>query len=283
MPKVVGIKFRTSAKVYYFAPGDAEHLEPRDYVIVETARGQEAGIVAFAPREVPLDQIPGTLKSILRPATAVDLTQMERHQQREKQALHTCRAEVAASGLPMKVIRAEYNFNGTHLTFYFTAEKRVDFRSLVKDLAREFRTRIELRQVGVRDEVKLVGGYGLCGRPHCCATWMAEFRPISIRMAKQQNLPLSPMEISGVCGRLLCCLAFENDYDAEVQKRLPRVGRVVSTPQGEGKVIGVNAIREDVTVRLSGNTTVTIPASELDTPPRPGGRPSRRGGRRRGD
>jgi cell fate regulator YaaT (PSP1 superfamily) len=207
---------------------------------------------------------------------------MERYQQREKQALHTCRAAVTESGLPMKVIRADYNFNGTHLTFYFTAEKRVDFRSLVKDLARKFRTRIELRQVGVRDEVKLVGGYGLCGRPHCCATWMPEFRPISIRMAKQQNLPLSPMEISGACGRLLCCLAYENDYYAEVKKRLPRVGRTIHTPHGEGKVTAVNVIREDVTVRLSGDTTITIPASELESAPQQDSRRSRRGGRNRG-
>jgi cell fate regulator YaaT (PSP1 superfamily) len=283
MPQVVGVKFRTSAKVYYFAPGNADRLEPGDWVIVETARGQEAGSIAFAAREVPQDEIPGTLKSILRPATAVDLTQMERYQQREKQALHTCRAEVAASGLPMKVIRAEYNFSGTHLTFYFTAEKRVDFRSLVKDLARKFRTRIELRQVGVRDEVRLIGGYGLCGRPHCCSTWMPEFRPISIRMAKQQNLPLSPMEISGVCGRLLCCLAFENDYYAAVKKRLPRVGRTISTPQGEGKVIGVNVVREDVTVRLSGDKTVTIPASELVPSSGQADGGSQRRGRRRRD
>jgi cell fate regulator YaaT (PSP1 superfamily) len=281
MPRVVGVKFRTSAKVYYFAPGDVEGLEPGDWVIVETARGQEAGTIAFVPREVPQEEIPGTLKAILRAATAVDLTQMERYQQREKQALHACRAEVASVGLPMKVIRAEYNFSGTHLTFYFTAEKRVDFRSLVKDLARRFRTRIELRQVGVRDEVKLIGGFGLCGRPHCCATWMPEFRPISIRMAKQQNLPLSPMEISGVCGRLLCCLAFENDYYAETKKRLPRVGRTIDTPHGEGKVTGVNVIREDVTVRLSGDKTVTIPANELQQPPQQTDSGSRKKGRRR--
>ncbi|MBN1640457.1 MAG: stage 0 sporulation family protein [Anaerolineae bacterium] len=281
MPTVVGVKFRTSAKVYYFSPGDATHLEPGDWVIVETARGQEAGTVAFVPREVTEDEIPGTLKSILRPATALDLTQMERYQQREKQALHTCRAEVAASGLPMKVIRAEYNFSGTHLTFYFTAEKRVDFRSLVKDLARHFRTRIELRQIGVRDEVKLIGGYGLCGRPHCCATWLPDFRPISIRMAKQQDLPLSPMEISGVCGRLLCCLAYENDYYAEVKKRLPRVGRTIDTPHGEGKVIGVNVVREDITVLLGGDTTVTIPASELESLPQQADRPPQREAGRR--
>jgi cell fate regulator YaaT (PSP1 superfamily) len=263
MPQVVGVRFRTSAKVYYFAPGDLEDLRVDDFVIVETARGQEAGKIAFPPREVSEKDIPGSLKGVLRLATAMDLTEMERYQQREEQALSRCREKVDEFGLPMKVIRAEYNFNGTHLTFYFAADKRVDFRALVKGLAHEFKTRIELRQVGVRDEVKLVGGYGLCGRPHCCATWLSEFRPISIRMAKQQNLPLSPMEISGTCGRLLCCLAYENDHYCEVKGRLPRVGQMIDTPQGEGKVVGVNVLDESLTVYLGGDTTVTVTPDEL--------------------
>jgi cell fate regulator YaaT (PSP1 superfamily) len=279
MPQVVGVKFRTS-KVYYFGPGDIAGLQAGDFVIVETARGQEAGKIAFPPREVAEEDIPGSLKSILRVATAVDLTQMERYQQREKQALYRCREKVEEFGLPMKVIRAEYNFDGTHLTFYFAADKRVDFRTLVKSLAHQFKTRIELRQVGVRDEVKLVGGYGLCGRPHCCSTWLSEFRPISIRMAKQQNLPLSPMEISGTCGRLLCCLAYENDHYCEVKSSLPRVGQMVSTPQGEGKVIGVNVIKEAVTVQLGGDATVTVTQDELaaerERPAKPRSRKRRR-------
>jgi cell fate regulator YaaT (PSP1 superfamily) len=234
-----------------------------EHVIVETVRGQEAGKVAFANREVDEKEIPGHLKGILRRATALDLTQMERYQQKEAAALCRCCEQVAEHGLPMKVIRAEYNFDGSHLTFYFTAEKRVDFRALVKDLARIFQARIELRQVGVRDEVRLLGGYGLCGRPHCCSTWMTEFRPISIRMAKQQNLPLSPMEISGACGRLLCCLAYENDFYAEVRKRMPRRGSVVQTPQGEGRVIAQNMLQESVNVRLESDVVATFELDEL--------------------
>jgi cell fate regulator YaaT (PSP1 superfamily) len=280
MPQVVGVKFRTS-KVYYFSPRDIAGLQIGEFVIVETARGQEAGKIAFPPREVAEEDIPGSLKSILRVATAVDLTQMERYQQRERQALHRCREKVEEFGLPMKVIRAEYNFDGTHLTFYFAADKRVDFRTLVKSLAHEFKTRIELRQVGVRDEVKLVGGYGLCGRPHCCSTWLSEFRPISIRMAKQQNLPLSPMEISGTCGRLLCCLAYENDHYCEVKASLPRIGQMVNTPQGEGKVIGVNVIKEAVTVQLGGDATVTVTQDELAVEPERPAKPRSRKRRRR--
>lgn len=264
MPKVIGVRFRTSPKVYYFDPGEWFTLQTGDFVIVETTRGQEAGMVAFPPREVQEQDIPGTLKLILRPATAIDLTDMERYQQRERQALRTCREQVAQFDLPMKLIRAEYNFNGSHLTFYFTAEKRVDFRGLVKSLAHSFKTRIELRQVGVRDEVRLLGGYGLCGCPHCCASWMSDFRPISIRMAKQQDLPLSPMEISGVCGRLLCCLSYEADYYAQVKQRLPHVGEMISTPQGEGQVSAVNVIKETVTVLLPDEVIVTFTPEQLD-------------------
>jgi cell fate regulator YaaT (PSP1 superfamily) len=267
MPTVIGVRFRTSPKVYYFGPGEHQGLRPDDYVIVETTRGQEAGIVAFGACEIDAAQIPGTLKDIIRPASALDLTEMERYMQREGQALETGAQKVVEAGLPMKMIRAHYSFDGNHLTFYFAAEKRVDFRNLVRELAREFRTRIELRQVGVRDEVKLVGGYGMCGREHCCASWLPDFRPISIRMAKQQDLPLSPMEISGVCGRLLCCLAYENDYYIEAKRQMPRVGQVIDTPHGEGKVVGVNVVKEAVNVQLSGETTVTVKSSDVGTRP----------------
>jgi cell fate regulator YaaT (PSP1 superfamily) len=232
--------------------------------------------VAFTVREVEKKEIPGQLKGILRRATALDLTQMERFQQKEAEARALCCEQVAEHKLPMKVIRAEYNFDGSYLTFYFTAEKRVDFRALVKELARIFQARIELRQVGVRDEVRLLGGYGLCGREHCCSTWMTEFRPISIRMAKQQNLPLSPMEISGVCGRLLCCLAYENDFYAEVKKRLPRRGSQVQTPQGMGQVVGVNVLQESVNVRLEGDVMATFELSELGPAVQDAGQRSRR-------
>jgi cell fate regulator YaaT (PSP1 superfamily) len=264
MPTVIGVRFRTSPKVYFFGPGEHTDLTPDDYVIVETTRGQEAGIVAFGACEVDAGLIPGTLKDIVRAATALDLTTMERYLQREERALEVCMEKVEESGLPMKVIRADYSYDGSHLTFYFTADKRVDFRALVKELAREFRTRIELRQVGVRDEVKLIGGYGMCGREHCCTSWLPEFRPISIRMAKQQNLPLSPMEISGVCGRLLCCLSYENDYYGEAKRSMPRVGHTLQTPQGEGKVTAVNVIKETVTVQISAETTITVKMSELE-------------------
>lgn len=256
-------------------------MQVGDFVIVETARGQEAGCIAFSPREVPKEDIPGSLKSVVRSATAVDLTQMERFQQREEQALLECQEKVAEFGLRMKVIRAEYNFDGTHLTFYFAAEKRVDFRALVKSLAHIFKTRIELRQVGVRDEVKLVGGYGLCGRPHCCSSWLCEFRPISIRMAKQQNLPLSPMEISGTCGRLLCCLAYENDYYGEAKKSMPHMGQVVDTPKGQGKVIGMNVLKETLSVLLSGDTIVTVAMDELGQQQEQAAEPQRGSRRRR--
>ena len=267
MPTVIGVHFRTSPKVYSFGPREYHDLKPGDYVIVDTTRGQEAGTVAFGACEISEDQIPGTLKDIVRPASALDLTEMERSMQSEELALKTCQQKVLEAGLPMKMIRAHYSFDGSHLTFYFAAEKRVDFRNLVRELAREFRTRIELRQVGVRDEVKLVGGYGMCGREHCCASWLPDFRPISIRMAKQQDLPLSPMEISGVCGRLLCCLAYENDYYIEAKRQMPRVGQVIDTPHGEGKVVGVNVVKEAVTVQVSADTTVIVQASEVGTRP----------------
>jgi cell fate regulator YaaT (PSP1 superfamily) len=280
MPQVVGVKFRNSAKVYYFSPEGLDDLEPGDYVIVETARGQAAGLITFSPREVPEKDIPGQLKGILRQATAVDLTDMERYQQREKQALHRCRAQVSEFGLPMKVIRAEYSFDGAYLTFFFAADKRVDFRALVKELARMFKARIELRQVGVRDEVKLLGGYGMCGRPHCCATWMSDFRPISIRMAKEQDLPLSPMEISGVCGRLLCCLAYENDFYCEVKRRMPRYGSEIETPQGTGQVVALNVLDESVDVRLEDDTVHTFALGDLESS-RDESRQTARGRRRR--
>jgi cell fate regulator YaaT (PSP1 superfamily) len=280
MPTVVGVKFRNSAKVYYFGPGDLEP-EVEEYVIVETVRGQEAGTIAFTPREVPEQEIPGRLKAILRRATALDLTQMEQYQQQEPEALAICREKVGEFGLPMKVILSEYSFDGSYLTFYFTAEKRVDFRALVKELARTFKARIELRQVGVRDEVRLLGGYGLCGRSHCCSTWMTEFRPISIRMAKQQDLPLSPMEISGVCGRLLCCLAYENDFYGEVKRRMPRRGSQVVTPQGTGQVVGHNVLQESVDVRLAGDVVSSFPLGEVQRASDEGQARSQKQGRRK--
>ena len=282
MPKVVGVRFRKAGKIYYFNPTGFEDLEIDDYVVVETSRGQEVGKVATGPHEVPREAITGKLKGIVRHATAWDLAQMEYYRLQEQDALEQCRQKVAEHGLSMKVLKADYNFDGSHLTFYFAAEQRVDFRSLVRELAGIFQARIELRQVGVRDEVKLMGGYGPCGRPLCCATFLTEFKPISIKMAKQQNLPLSPAEISGQCGRLLCCLSYENEFYSEMRKKLPRAGRRINTPQGPGKVIGVNVIKETLRVRLEeSEITIEVPAGELQPPPKPPDRSARARRKRR--
>ncbi len=265
MPRVIGVRFKEASKIYYFDPAGHEDLDVGMWVIVDTARGQEAGQVVIAPMDVEDDQVVGHLKPIIRRASAWDMVQMARSREREEQALARCREKVAEYGLPMKLVRAEYNFDGSRLTIFFTAEKRVDFRQLVRDLARSFRTRIELRQIGVRDEAKLMGGLGCCGRSLCCATWLSEFHPVSIKMAKQQNLPLSPMEISGVCGRLLCCLAYENDYYCQVKKGLPKVGAMVNTPQGTGRLRSVNVLTETASVELENELTVEVPLNVLQS------------------
>jgi cell fate regulator YaaT (PSP1 superfamily) len=182
---------------------------------------------------------------------------------REQDALDKCQEKALEHKLPMKIVRAEYNYDGSRLVFYFAAEKRVDFRKLLQDLARSFKARIELRQIGVRDEAKLMGGMGRCGRHLCCASWLTEFRPVSIKMAKQQELPLSPMEISGVCGRLLCCLAYENEYYAELKGKMPKRNKVIDTPLGRGKVVGLNYVKESIEVELENQGLVEIPLEEL--------------------
>jgi cell fate regulator YaaT (PSP1 superfamily) len=280
MPEVVGIRFREAGKIYYFDPTGFE-LKVGTYVIVDTARGEDVGQVVVAPRQVADGEVVGQLKGILRPAEPWDLLRMQHFRDREEQALEKCRQKVAEHGLPMKVIKAEYNFDGSRLVFYFTAEKRVDFRKLVRELAKTFRSRIELKQVGVRDEAKMMGDLGCCGRPLCCTSFLCEFDPVSIKMAKQQDLPLSPMEISGICGRLLCCLAYENDYYAEVKKRLPKVGDVVVTSYGSGKVTDINVLKETLSVDLGRETTVEITAEELKTDEEPTSRRRRKRRRRR--
>ncbi len=263
MPLVVGIRFNPATKVYYFDPGGLQELKAGEYAIVETSRGQEAGQVVIPPQKVSSKEVVGQLKSVKRRASALDLTQMTYYRHKEQDALIRCREKVQEHGLPMKVVRAEYNYDGSRLIFFFTAEKRVDFRKLVQDLARSFRARIELRQVGVRDEAKLLGGIGKCGRELCCITWLTEFNPVSIKMAKQQDLPLSPMEISGVCGRLLCCLAYEREYYLEMKEKLPRRGKVIDTPHGRGKVIEVNVVKESVSVELDSQVTIEVSHQEL--------------------
>jgi cell fate regulator YaaT (PSP1 superfamily) len=263
MPRIVGIRFKPVSKIYYFDPAGFEDLEVGDYVIVETTRGREAGEVAIAPKEVPADEVVSRLKGIVRRAEPWDLVQMEHYRCLEPKALEVGREKVAEYGLPMKIIKAAYNFDGSLLVFYFIAENRVDFRDLVRDLAKTFKTKIELRQVGVRDEAKLIGGLGRCGRPLCCISFLSEFNPVSIKMAKRQDLPLSPTEISGLCGRLLCCLTYENEYYVEAKKKLPRVGEKVNTPYGPGKVSGVNVLKETVNVELESEVTVEIPAKSV--------------------
>jgi cell fate regulator YaaT (PSP1 superfamily) len=263
MPKIVGIRFRPVSKIYHFDPAGFEDLEVGDYVIVETARGREAGRIAIAPKEVPEEEVINKLKGIVRRAEPWDLVQMEHYRCLEPKTLETCREKVAEYGLPMKMVKAEYSFDGCLLVLYFVAEKRVDFRDLVRDLAKTFKTKIELKQVGVRDEAKLIGGLGRCGRPLCCISFLSEFHPVSIKMAKQQDLPLSPTEISGLCGRLLCCLTYENEHYTEVKKKLPRVGEKVNTPYGSGRVSGVNVLKETVSVELESEATIEIPAKDL--------------------
>lgn len=263
MPLVVGVRFKPATKVYYFDPAGMQDLCQGDHVIVETARARELSTVVLAPREVPQGEVVGQLKPVIRKATPQDLVNARRFAGEEQQAMLKCRKKAAEAGLPIKVIHAEYNFDGTYLAFFFTSEQRVDFRGLVRDLARIFHTRIELRQVGIRDEAKLIGGVGPCGRPLCCSTHLCEFIPVSIKMAKQQGLPLSPMEISGVCGRLLCCLTYENAFYQEAQGRMPKVGSTIATPDGAGRVTGYNVLKETVRVELESGTVVEVLLSEI--------------------
>jgi len=262
MPEVVGIRFKPFAKMYFFSPGKIRDLAPLDAVIVETSVGEELAWVVTPLRTVSEDTVRGKLKAVLRRANPVDLATMEEYRQREEMALARGREKAAELDLPMKIIKAEYSFNGQRILFFFFAEERVDFRELVQTLARSFRKRIEMKQIGPRDEAKLIGGYGPCGRPLCCTSWLTEFHPVSIRMAKQQNLPLAPAEISGLCGRLLCCLAYEYDQYIVVKNALPKVGTQVTTSQGKGTVVDLNILTETVTVRLQDDLTVEMKAGE---------------------
>jgi cell fate regulator YaaT (PSP1 superfamily) len=281
MPLVVGIRFNTAGKVYYFSPSGYQDLKVGEYVVVETSRGEETGKIVISPHEVSDEAIVRRLKGISRRASAVDLTQMAYYQFKEKEALLRCQQKAQEHNLPMKIVRAEYNYDGSRLVFFFAAEKRIDFRKLVQDLARSFRARIELRQIGVRDEAKLMGGIGRCGLALCCSTWLTEFNPVSIKMAKLQDLPLSPMDISGVCGRLLCCLAYESDYYAEAKQRLPKRGKVIDTPHGPGTVTQVDVVKESVLVELENQATVEVPYQELPAVAQPAPSPARRTRRRR--
>ncbi|MCI8416995.1 MAG: stage 0 sporulation family protein [Lachnospiraceae bacterium] len=248
MEKVIGVRFRTAGKVYFFGPGKL-HIKKGDHVIVETARGIEYGYVVVGKKEMDPSKIIQPLKPVIRIATAEDDAREAANRLKEKDAFRICQEKIRKHGLEMKLIEAEYTFDNNKVLFYFTADGRIDFRELVKDLAAVFKTRIELRQIGVRDETKIVGGIGICGRSLCCHTHLSEFIPVSIKMAKEQNLSLNPTKISGVCGRLMCCLKHEEETYEELNSRLPNLGDHVTTVDGlKGEVHSVNVLRQKVKV-----------------------------------
>lgn len=248
MTKVIGVRFRTAGKVYFFAPGKF-HVSAGDKVIVETARGVEIGSVVTGVREVEDEKVMQPLKPVIRIATQEDIRKETKNHEKEREAFAICQEKIRKHKLEMKLIDAEYTFDNNKVLFYFTADGRIDFRELVKDLAGVFRTRIELRQIGVRDETKIRGGLGICGRTLCCHTYLTEFAPVSIRMAKEQNLSLNPTKISGVCGRLMCCLTNEEETYEELNSHLPSTGDYVTTPERlRGTVHSVNVLRQQVKV-----------------------------------
>ena len=251
MTKVIGVRFRQAGKIYFFSPGKL-HVKQGDKVIVETARGVEIGSVVTGPKEVKDEEITQPLKSVIRVATEEDKRNEEKNREKEKEAYDVCLEKIRKHELDMKLINAEYTFDGNKVLFYFTADGRIDFRELVKDLAAVFRTRIELRQIGVRDETKIRGGIGVCGRPLCCHTYLSDFAPVSIKMAKEQNLSLNPTKISGVCGRLMCCLTNEEETYEELNSHLPAIGDTVTTIEGlKGEVQSVSVLRQLVKVVVS--------------------------------
>lgn len=248
MTRVIGVRFRNVGKIYYFSPKNLE-IHAGDHVIVETARGVEYGNVVLPPRDVEDEKVIQPLKEVIRIANPQDNKKEEINRKKEKEAFQVCLKKIREHGLEMKLIDVEYTFDNNKILFYFTADGRIDFRELVKDLAAIFKTRIELRQIGVRDETKILGGIGICGRPLCCHTYLSEFVPVSIKMAKEQNLSLNPTKISGVCGRLMCCLKNEEETYEELNRKLPNTGDRVTTPEGlKGEVQSVNVLRQLVKV-----------------------------------
>jgi cell fate regulator YaaT (PSP1 superfamily) len=262
VPEIVGVRFKLAGKVYYFDPAGVE-LKPYDYVVVQTARGVELGQVTIAPRQVLSTDLTADLKPIVRKATQEDVKSAQDFAAKENNALEECTKLVAKLKLPMKLVSAEYNLDGSRLTFFFTAEERVDFRELVRESTSFFKTRIELRQIGPRDQAKIVGGLGRCGRGLCCGSFLTEFPPVSIKMAKEQDLPLDPMKISGVCGRLQCCLSYENTQYREAKALLPRRGLRVDSPAGKGIVIGGNPLKETVLVELESTAETEFPLNQI--------------------
>src|SRR5579872_1083418 len=259
---IVGIRFRPAGRIYYFDP-QGQSFTNGQYVIVETVRGVEAGRVVIAAKKLPESELSDPLKPILRLASENELRMMLSFKSKEKDALVKCADRVKEHALPMKLVESEYTFDGSRLTFYFTAEERVDFRALVRDLAALFRTRIELRQIGARDQAKLQGGLGPCGKSLCCSSWIADFGVISIKMAKEQGLPLNPAKISGVCGRLLCCLSYENDNYVQARQQMPPLGATLETPSGSGRVIAINVPKNSVEVMLESGATIQVPVERM--------------------
>lgn len=269
MEKVVGVRFRNVGKIYYFNPKNYK-VKVGDHVIVETARGVEYGRVVLEPRSVKEDEVVHPLKEVLRVATKEDEDHEAENRQKEKEAFKICKKKIREHGLDMKLIDAEYTFDNNKVLFYFTADGRIDFRQLVKDLASVFKTRIELRQIGVRDETKILGGIGICGRTLCCHTYLSEFAPVSIKMAKEQNLSLNPTKISGLCDRLMCCLKYEQDHYEQTRKRMPRVGREIITPDGSGVINAINVLEETVRVRIAVGDSFELREYKIDDCQRPG-------------
>lgn len=257
MTEIIGVRFKSVGKVYYFSP-DGESYSIGDRVIVETARGIECGEVVLCNKLVEDDRIVPPLKSVIRRASDADFLQIEKNRLKEKDAFGICEKKILQYKLNMKLVDVECTFDNSKLLFYFTSENRVDFRELVKDLASVFHTRIELRQIGVRDEAKMLGGLGICGRPFCCSSFLGEFQPVAIKMAKEQSLSLNPTKISGTCGRLMCCLKYEQDGYEELLRLTPKVGAIVETPSGKGTVTDANLLTGKLHVRLAGSEGDTV-------------------------
>ena len=262
MAEIVGVRFKRAGKVYYFAPAGID-LEVNDYVVVETTRGLELGQVVISPKQVLDSDVNSPLKPVVRKAEPEDFERAQELEAKEREALTECGKLIDKFNLPMKLLSAEYNLDGSRLTFHFSAAERIDFRELVRELANRLKVRVEMRQMGPRDEAKLIGGCGRCGRPLCCASFLGEFAPVSIRMAKEQGLPLNPMKISGCCGRLMCCLIYESEQYRLMKEKLPREGQQVSTAMGVAKVVGTSPLKETVLVQLESEATVELPLSEV--------------------
>jgi len=262
MAEIIGVRFKRAGKVYYFDPKGIE-LEVNDYVVVETARGLELGQVVISSKQVLDSDVEKPLKSVVRKAEAEDIERAQELEDKEREALAECNKLIDRLQLPMKLLSAEYNLDGNRLTFYFSAAERVDFRELVRELASQLKVRVEMRQTGPRDEARLIGGCGRCGRPLCCTSFLSEFAPVSIRMAKEQGLPLNPMKISGCCGRLMCCLVYENEQYHRMKGKLPKDGQRVSTAMGAARVVGSSPLKETVLVELESEVTVELPISEI--------------------